>query len=128
MELAVSLLSTLGINSIVLFFIKRYFDRRDSREREALEQKKDLFHRIDTALETLRLLSYHRMSQEIERLLDQGYASPAERRVLDEMYANYKDHGWNGDMDARLEKVYQLRTDHGGRGFGSESKTNRAPP
>ena len=112
MELAVSLLSTLGINSIVLFFIKRYFDRRDSRERKALEQKKDLFRRIDTALETLRLLSYHRMSQEIERLLDQGYASPAERRVLDEMYANYKDHGWNGDMDARLEKVYQLRTDH----------------
>ena len=112
MELAVSLLSTLGINSIVLFFIKRYFDRRDSRERKDLERKEELFRRIDTALETLRLLSYHRMSQEIERLLDQGYATPAERRVLDEMYANYKDHGWNGDMDARLEKVYQLRTDH----------------
>ena len=112
MELAVSLLSTLGINSIVLFFIKRYFDRRDSRERKDLERKEELFRRIDTALETLRLLSYHRMSQEIERLLDQGYASPAERRVLDEMYANYKDHGWNGDMDSRLEKVYQLRTDH----------------
>ena len=112
MELAVSLLSTLGINRIVLFFIKRYFDRRDSRERKDLERKEELFRRIDTALETLRLLSYHRMSQEIERLLDQGYASPAERRVLDEMYANYKDHGWNGDMDARLEKVYQLRTDH----------------
>ena len=112
MELAVSLLSTLGINSIVLFFIKRYFDRRDSREREGLQRKEELFRRIDTALETLRLLSYHRMSQEIERLLDQGYASPAERRVLDEMYANYKDHGWNGAMHARLEKVYNLRTDH----------------
>ena len=45
-------------------------------------------------------------------LRDQSYATPAERRVLDEMYANYKDHGWNGDMDARLEKVYGLRTDH----------------
>ena len=112
MELAVSLLSTLGINSIVLFFIKRYFDRRDSRERKDLARKEELFRRIDTALETLRLLSYHRMSQEIERLLDQGYASPAERRVLDEMYAKYKDHGWNGDMDARLRKVYALRTDH----------------
>ena len=51
------------------------------------------------------------MSQEIERLLDQGYATPAERRILDEMYHNYKAHGWNGDMDARLEKVYRLRTD-----------------
>ena len=42
MELAVSLLSTLGINSIVLFFIKRYFDRRDSRERKDLERKEEL--------------------------------------------------------------------------------------
>ena len=106
------LLSVLGINSILLFFIKRYFDRRDQRERQEMDRRADLFKRVDTALETLRLLSYHRMSQEIERLLDQGYATPAERRVLDEMYANYKDHGWNGDMDARLEKVYGLRTDH----------------
>ena len=111
MELAVSLLSVLGINSIILFFIKRYFDRRDKREQQEVARREDLFKRIDTALETLRLLSYHRMSQEIERLLDQGYATPAERRVLDEMYTNYKDHGWNGDMDARLETVYTLRTD-----------------
>ena len=27
------------------------------------------------------------------------------------MYLNYKAHGWNGDMDARLEKVYAMRTD-----------------
>ena len=75
MELAISLLSMLGINSIILFFIKRYFDRRDKRERQEMEQRADLFKRVDTALETLRLLSYHRMSQEIERLLDQGYAT-----------------------------------------------------
>ena len=115
MELAISLLSLLGINGILLFFIKRYFDRRDKREQREAEDRSALFKRIETALETLRLLSYHRMSQEIERLLDKGYATPAERRVLDEMYANYKDHGWNGDMDARLEKVYALRTDHPGK-------------
>lgn len=112
MELAVSLLALLGTDGIVLFFIKRYFDRRDARERVEKEKRELLFQRVDTALETLRLLAYHRMSQEIERLLDQGYATPAERRVLDEMYANYKAHGWNGDMEARLEKVYALRTDH----------------
>lgn len=112
MELLISILSLLGVNSILLFFIKRYFDRRDRREEERARKLQSLYTRIETALETLRLLSYHRMSQEIERLLDQGYATPAERRVLDEMYANYKDHGWNGDMDARLRKVYSLRTDH----------------
>ena len=123
MEWLISLLSVLGINGLLLFFVQRHFSRRDKREaatqaqkdKEAneAEAKRDEFYgRIEVALETLRLLAYHRMSQEIERLLDQGYATPAERRVLDEMYANYKDHGWNGDMDARLEKVYVLRTDH----------------
>ena len=67
---------------------------------------------IKTSLETIRLLAYARMSEEIERLLDKGYATPAERRILDEMYLNYKAHGWNGDMDARLKKVYELCTDH----------------
>ena len=112
MEWVLGLLSTLGLNSILLFFIKRYFSRRDRQEQADREKRDELYQRIETSLETLRLLAYHRMSQEIERLLNQGYATPAERRVLDEMYANYKDHGWNGDMDARLEKVYALRTDH----------------
>lgn len=112
MEFLLALLSTLGLNSILLFFIKRYFNRRDRQEQADREKRDELYRRIDTSLETLRLLAYHRMSQEIERLLNQGYATPPERRVLDEMYANYKDHGWNGDMDARLEKVYALRTDH----------------
>mgnify|MGYP001851683632 CR=1 FL=1 len=116
MEIITSLLTCLGANGILLFLVQRYFKRRDQREETDKEQKKELFRRIDTALETLRLLAYHRMSQEIERLLNQGYATPAERRVLDEMYANYKDHGWNGDMDARLEKVYALRTDHAPEG------------
>lgn len=123
MELVISLLSVVGINGILLFFIKRFFDRRDKKEAERLEEqkKKDekreadqekMYEQIRISLETIRLLAYARMSEEIERLLTQGYATPAERRILDEMYHNYKAHGWNGDMDARLEKVYVLRTDH----------------
>lgn len=123
MELVISLLSVVGINGILLFFIKRFFDRRDKKEAERLEEqkKKDekreadqekMYEQIRISLETIRLLAYARMSEEIERLLTQGYATPAERRILDEMYHNYKAHGWNGDMDTRLEKVYALRTDH----------------
>ena len=111
MELVITLLSVLGSNGVILFFIKRYFAGKDRREAEEEKRRNSLYARIDTSLETLRLLSYHRMSQETERLLTQGYATPAERRVLDEMFANYKAHGWNGDMDARLERVYALRTD-----------------
>ena len=118
-----ALVSAVCGNALVVYLIQRHFNRKD-REREAerqrLNQKQQeqierweaATQQVYTGLETIRLLAYARTSQEIERLLNQGYATPAERRVLDEMYANYKDHGWNGDMDARLEKVYSLRTDH----------------
>lgn len=112
MEIVISMLAVLGADGLVLFFVKRYFNKRDKREEAEKKARDALVNRVNAALETIRLLSYHRMSQEIERLLDQGFATPAERRVLDEMFANYKEHGWNGDMDARLEKVYKLRTDH----------------
>lgn len=112
MQTLASILSSLGVGGILLFFIKRYFDRRDARESEEMQEQKARFKRLDTSMDTLRLLAYARMSEETERLLTQGYATPSERRFLHEMYQNYKAHGWNGDMDARLEKVDNMRTDH----------------
>lgn len=106
------MLSVLGASGIIMFFIQRYFSRRDKRENEKAKKQEAMMKEVETSLETIRLLAYARMSEEIERLLTKGYATPAERRILDEMYLNYKAHGWNGDMDARLEKVYGLRTDH----------------
>lgn len=112
MELALSALSMLGVGGILLFFIQRYFNRRDKREAERAAAMEERMRRLDTALETIRLLAYARLSEETERLLTKGFATPQERHILDEMFKNYKAHGWNGDMDARLEKVYRLRTDH----------------
>ena len=111
MTLFLEILSLLGVNGILLFFIKRYFSKRDKAEAQEREERQQFYQKIETGLETIKLLSYHRMSQETERLLSQGFATPAERAVLQEMYENYKAHGWNGDMDARLAKVYSLRTD-----------------
>ena len=116
MEILTGVLSSVLSSGLVLFFVRRFFERRDKAEAAERAGRKALTEKIDAGLETLRLLSYHRMSEEIERLLDKGYATPAERRVLDEMYANYKAHGWNGDMDARLAKVYRLRTDRASDG------------
>lgn len=123
MDIVAVVLSVLGSNGLLLFLVKRFFDKKDQKEAEIRRQREqaeenqrqrneELYRKVDNALETIRLLAYARMSEEIERLLTQGYATPAERRVLDEMFKNYKAHGWNGDMDARLEKVYALRTDH----------------
>lgn len=108
MEYLISLLSVMGVNGILLFFIKRYFDKRDKREIQDMNRRTQLFQRIEISLETLRLLSYHRMRQETEWLINKGYATATERRILKEMYDNYKAHGWNGDMAANMEKIYDL--------------------
>ena len=123
MDIVAVVLSVLGSNGLLLFLVKRFFDKKDQKEAEIRRQREqteenqrqrndELYRKVENALETIRLLAYARMSEETERLLTKGYATPAERRVLDEMFKNYKAHGWNGDMDARLEKVYALRTDH----------------
>lgn len=104
----ISLLSSLGTGSIILFFIKRYFHKKDEIEREKKNEQEQLSKKLEISLQTIKLLAYSRMSEEIERLLDKNFATPAERRILDNMYSNYKQHGWNGDMDARLKQVYRL--------------------
>lgn len=123
MDLAAVVLSVLGSNGLLLFLVKRFFDRKDKKEEEARQARKreeeaqrkeheELFKKVEAALETIRLLAYSRMSEEIERLLTQGYATPAERRCLMRCSRITNHMDWNGDMDARLEKVYSLRTDH----------------
>lgn len=110
MEVALSILSVLGINGILLFFIKRFFEKKDSEAKEEKADRDALIKEVRTGLGTIRLLAYARLSEEIERLLNKGYATPSERRILEEMYLNYKAHGWNGDMDSRIEKVHALPT------------------
>ena len=67
MTVAISLLSTLGAGGILLFFIKRYFDRRDAQEVSKNKEQEALMKEVKTSLETIRLLAYARMSEEIER-------------------------------------------------------------
>ena len=110
-ETITTALSALGVGSILLFFMKRYFAKKDKEAEEDRRLRDEFYRKVDIGLDTLRLLSYHRLSQEIERLLTQDYATPAERRVLEELSNNYHAHGWNGDMSERLEKVRRLPTD-----------------
>lgn len=110
MEIALSILSVLGVNSILLFFIKRYLQKKDQEESDIKADREELIKEVRAGLGTIRLLAYARLSEEIERLLNKGYATPSERRILEEMFLNYKAHGWNGDMDSRIEKVHTLPT------------------
>lgn len=64
----------------------------------------------DLVKDTLAVLTYNRLADKIEYCLTKGYATPDERREIKLLEDVYKSWGWNGDMDARLEKVYSLRT------------------
>ena len=58
----------------------------------------------------MKAVSYYLLSENIEKLLDQDYATPEERQTLTHLISAYKANGWNGDMNARLQKVYALPT------------------
>ena len=64
----------------------------------------------DLVTETLAVLTYNKLADKIEYCLTKGYATPEERREIEKLEGIYKKWGWNGDMDARMEKVYALRT------------------
>lgn len=59
---------------------------------------------------TLAAVSYWVLSNELERLLSKGWASPAERRTVQILFNAYKANKWNGDMDARMERLVHMPT------------------
>ena len=50
MEVALSILSVLGINGILLFFIKRFFDKKDSEAKEEKADRDALVKEVRTGL------------------------------------------------------------------------------
>lgn len=89
----------LGSNAFTAIVQYRLNKKNKDSEGEALLRK------------TLAAVTYGTLSNEIERLLTKGYANPEERRALNILFEAYKANGWNGDMDARMDRVYKLRTD-----------------
>lgn len=69
-----------------------------------------LINRNSTAKMTLEAVSYTMLSEKLEIRLDAGYATPEQRKEMDILIKAYKKNGWNGDMDARIKKFYDLPT------------------
>ncbi|MGI6751066.1 MAG: hypothetical protein ACOX4U_00375 [Anaerovoracaceae bacterium] len=59
---------------------------------------------------TLAAVTYSMLSTEIECMIAKDFATPSERKSLGILYDAYKANGWNGDMEARMQKVYALPT------------------
>jgi hypothetical protein len=69
-----------------------------------------LLNRNSTAKMTLEAVSYTMLSEKLEIRLDAGYATPEQRKEMDILIKAYKKNGWNGDMDARIKRFYDLPT------------------
>ncbi len=80
---------------LIQFFVSRHFAKKDKNE---------------SIMRTVSVLTYNALSEKLERLLTKGFATPEERRDVKILYDEYKANGWNGDMDSRLERVYDLPT------------------
>ena len=69
-----------------------------------------LLNRNSTQKKTLEAVSYSILSTRLEERLDSGYATPEQRKELEILIGAYKKNGWNGDMDARIKRFYDLPT------------------
>jgi len=60
--------------------------------------------------QTLSAMAYSILSDKLEIRLDAGYATPEQRKEMEILIEAYKANGWNGDMDARIQRFYNLPT------------------
>lgn len=69
-----------------------------------------LINRNSTVKTTLEAVSYTMLSDRLETRLDSGFATPEQRKEMEILIEAYKKNGWNGDMDARIQRFYNLPT------------------
>ena len=69
-----------------------------------------LINRNSTVKMTLEAVSYSMLSDRLEARLDAGFATPEQRKEMEILIEAYKKNGWNGDMDARIQRFYNLPT------------------
>lgn len=69
-----------------------------------------IINRNSATRQTLEAVSYSMLSDKLERRLDAGFATPEQRKEMEILIEAYKRNGWNGDMDARIQRFYNLPT------------------
>jgi len=69
-----------------------------------------LLNRNNTVKMTMEAVSYSMLSDKLEIRLNAGYATPEQRKEMENLIEVYKKNGWNGDMDARIQRFYNLPT------------------
>lgn len=91
----VAIIGSGAFTAIVQALIQRYYEGRRGDEANR---------------KTLAAVSYWALSNELEKLLNQGYATPEQRLAIKVLYDAYRGNGWNGDMDARMDRLLHMPT------------------
>lgn len=69
-----------------------------------------ILNRNSIVKKTMEAVSYSMLSDKLEIRLDAGFATPEQRKEMEILIKAYKTNGWNGDMDARIQRFYNLPT------------------
>ena len=69
-----------------------------------------IINRNSATRQTLEAVSYSMLSDRLEARLDSGYATPEQRKEMEILINAYTKNGWNGEMDARIKRFYDLPT------------------
>lgn len=86
----IAVLSSNALLGVIQFLITRHFDNKDVTNK------------------TLAAVSYAVLADKLERALAAGYTTKEQRRDVQVLWQAYKANNWNGDMDSRISKFYNL--------------------
>ena len=69
-----------------------------------------IMNRRSVTRSTVEAVAYYMLSDRIEARLNEGYATPEQRKDVEVLIEAYQKNGWNGDMNARIKRFYDLPT------------------
>lgn len=69
-----------------------------------------IMNRRSVTRSTVEAVAYYMLSDRIEARLTEGYATPEQRKDVEVLIEAYQKNGWNGDMNARIKRFYDLPT------------------
>jgi len=103
-------------------FVRWWLERKDKLKSESnrllnLETEQDVTkdelkeqkRKDELILQTLSAVSYSILATKLYHYNEEkGYADAQDRREIEILWAAYKAHGWNGDMNSRIENFRKL--------------------
>lgn len=67
-----------------------------------------IFENKSKTRKTVKALCYNALSDKLNSIILKGYATEIDRRDVQVLFGAYHNEGWNGDMDDRMKRMYNL--------------------